>query len=363
MSASGFPVLFVLPSVGGGGGSHSVVQECRGLSQLGVRAAIATPETHLQALGATYPELRNGQAMLRGFSSAEALGALLGDFDLAVATTFESVYVLKDALDTMPGRSPKTAYYIQDYEPLFHAPGTDKWHRARGSYEALKGALLFAKTHWLQEIVHANSRVPVAKVMPSLDREIYYPGPIHKADQSVTISAMLRPKTPRRAPWRTLRVLERLGRTFGEEVRLVTFGSSRDELEEFGLRPSRSIEVMGSLARTEVASLLRQSDLFLDLSDYQAFGRTGLEAMACACVPLLPALGGAAEFARPWLNAIVLDTTDEEAVFDAVNAYISLDRAAKTDMHVAAVKTSLRYSIEGAALSEWEIFSRFLGSN
>lgn len=355
---SGFSVLFVLPSAGGGGGAHSVVQESRGLSGFGVRAEITTPATHLHALSATYPELPDG--MLSGFDSPEALGRRLANVDLAVATTFESVYALKEALDTMSARRPKTAYYIQDYEPLFHAPGSDKWMRARGSYEVLKGALLFAKTRWLQDIVLTNNRVPVEKVAPSLDREIYFPGLIHRPDEPITISAMLRPKTPRRAPWRTLRILERLDRTFGERLRLVTFGSSRDELEEFGLRPSRSIEVMGSLSREQVSAVLRESDLFLDLSDYQAFGRTGLEAMACACVPVLPSLGGAWEFARPWVNAIVLDTTDEPGIFDAVSTYLSLAPRVRIDMRVAAVKTSLRYSIEAAALSEWEIFSKYL---
>jgi glycosyltransferase involved in cell wall biosynthesis len=357
---SGFSVVFVLPSAGGGGGAHSVVQECRGLSRLGVRATVATPAIHLEALGATYPEIRGD--MLGGFASPEELGNHLGGTDLAVATTFESVYALKDALDTMRGRQPRTAYYIQDYEPLFHAPGSEKWLRARASYEALKGALLFAKTRWLQDIVHSNNRVPVEKVAPSLDREIYYPGPIHRTGEGVTVSAMLRPKTPRRAPWRTLRTLERLDRAFGEGLRLVSFGSSRDELEEYGLRPSRSIEVMGALSRDEVAALLRESDLFLDLSDYQAFGRTGLEAMACACVPVLPALGGAGEFARPWMNAIVLDTTDEDAIFESVSTFLSLAPAARTDMRVAAIKTSLGYSIEAAALSEWELFSRYLAT-
>lgn len=363
MSAPSFSAVFVLPSSGGGGGSHSVVQECRGLALFGADATVATSSAHFDRMAATYPELMAAAPpRLRAYHDAAGLAALLGQADLAVATTFASVYLLRDALDAMPGRKPRAAYYIQDYEPLFHAPGTERWQRARDSYAAIKGALLFAKTRWLQEIVERNARLAVARVAPSLDREIYYPGPLHRGGGEIVISAMLRPRTPRRAPWRTVRILERLGQHFGERVRLVTFGSSRDELEEFGIRPSRAIEVYGSLSRAEVAAILRESDLFLDLSDYQAFGRTGLEAMASACVPVLPALGGAAEFARAWSNAIVVDTTNEDAIFDEVAAYLRLDAAARTEMRVAAIRTSLNYSIEAAALSEWELFSRFLAS-
>jgi hypothetical protein len=361
MTGAGFSVLFVLPSSGGGGGSHSVVQECRGLAQLGVRSSVATLQTHVDGLAANYPELAGSDVRLVGFDDAAGLAAHLQSSDLAVATTFGSVYLLKEALDAMPAQRPKTAYYIQDYEPLFHPPGSERWQRARDSYSALKGALLFAKTQWLQDIVERNCRLPVAKVAPSLDREVYFPGPLQRPGP-VTISAMLRPKTPRRAPWRTLRVLERLAQRYGDAVRMVSFGSSRDELEEFGLRPSRAIEVFGSLSRDGVAGLLRESDLFLDLSDYQAFGRTGLEAMACACTPVLPAVGGAGEFARPWVNSIVVDTRDEEAIFDAAVGFMTLDPAARMAMRVAGLRTSLAYSIEGAALSEWELFSKFLSA-
>ena len=51
---------------------------------------------------------------------------------------------------------------------------------------------------------------------------------------------------------------------------------------------------------------MRRCDVFIDASAYQAFGRSGLEAMACGAVPVLPALGGVHEYALDDENAMVL---------------------------------------------------------
>src|SRR5207253_1779598 len=93
----------------------------------------------------------------------------------------------------------KIAYYVQDYEPLFYASGSDRWTTARNSYTLIPDAVLFAKTKWLQNIVYANHGIRVAKVAPSIDHEIFYPD-ISRKSAPLSITAMVRPQTPRRAP-------------------------------------------------------------------------------------------------------------------------------------------------------------------
>ena len=73
-------------------------------------------------------------------------------------------------------------------------------------------------------------------------------------------------------------------------------------------------EILGVLRRDEVADLLRRSQLFIDLSEYQAFGRTGLEAMACGCTTILPEAGGSDEYAIDGSNCLRVDTGDREAI-------------------------------------------------
>ncbi len=65
------------------------------------------------------------------------------------------------------------AYYVQDYEPFFTAPYIAQ--EAIASYTALPEMLLFAKSHWLCNVVAERHGLYVAKVEPSIDRELFAP--------------------------------------------------------------------------------------------------------------------------------------------------------------------------------------------
>ncbi len=125
---------------------------------------------------------------------------------------------------------------------------------------------------------------------------------------------MLRPRTPRRQAVLTVRALEEI-RTEMPEVEIRTFGCTDEELARAEI--NTHWEHQGPLLRSEVSLLLRDSDVFLDASVYQAFGRTGLEAMACGCVPVLPWHGGIREFARDGENALLADTHSSDGPRDA----------------------------------------------
>ena len=73
----------------------------------------------------------------------------------------------------------------------------------------------------------------------------------------------------------------------------------------------------GVVGRVGVAEVLRGSDLFLDLSRWQAFGFTALEAMASGAVPVISKRGGAEAFAIDGVNAVVVDISQEDAAADA----------------------------------------------
>jgi glycosyltransferase involved in cell wall biosynthesis len=101
---------------------------------------------------------------------------------------------------------------------------------------------------------------------------------------------------------------------------------------------------------------LRASDVFLDASIYQAFGRTGLEAMACGCTSILPRTGGVGEYAIDGENALLVDTTDLEATYAAL-AGLARDPERVAMLQASAVLTAKRYSVMGAALSEYTLFA------
>ena len=280
-------VIFILPGRGGGGGAHSVVQEAIGLRRHGVDVAIAGTADTVTDFRMTYPELAHHGVPNPSFSDTDRLARIVSGHDFAVATTAPSAIQLAAALAGLgESERPRGAYYVQDYEPLFFNPGTPEWDAARASYTAMPGALLFAKTEWLRNIVSVNHNVTVQRVRPSLDHSIFFAG-LPEPSPVVRISAMLRPATPRRAPRRTARILERVSARWGSAVSLSAFGCDPETLRESGVALSPQVQLLGPLPRRRVAAILRESDLFLDLSDYQAFGRTALESMACGIIDLV----------------------------------------------------------------------------
>jgi glycosyltransferase involved in cell wall biosynthesis len=351
-------LVFILPGGGGTGGAHSVVQEAIGLVRLGAEVSLALSQESAEGFRWHYPELEGSGVGLRDFKTIPQLAALVGGFDLAIATSAPSAHMLAEALDLGGAGAVRPAYYVQDYEPLLFMPGARKCEDARASYGLFRDALLFAKTGWLRRIVYDNHGRAPAKVEASIDHEVYRPR--ERSGGDLVISAMVRPKTPRRGPRRTVRILNGLAAQVRAGVSLVVFGCGEEELNEPGLRLSPQVARLGVLRREQVAEVLAGSDLFLDLSDYQAFGRTGLEAMACGCVPVLPVFGGADEFARHGRNGFLVDTRSDEAILAVADSFIAADPAARQALRACAISTASQYTVEKAARSEYQVFSAHL---
>ena len=345
-------VVFVLPgmSAGGSGGSHSIYQEVHGLRRLGVRARIALQERAFTRAGDVYDDAAE---VFMPYADAADLAETTADANVIVATHFKSVATVAQ----LRARREDflAAYYIQDYEPMFTFADEADNREAAASYTAVPGMLLFAKTHWICNVLERRHGVSVAKVEASIDDEVYRPGDGPARDGGpVRIAAMVRPRTPRRQPHSTVSVLERLLEEHPGRVEVTTFGCVDAELA--ALTGSTAIRSghRGLLRRREVAALLGSSDVFLDMSTYQAFGRTALEAMACGATAVVPRHGGVWDFARDGENLITVDTLDRQAVLDAVVA-LAGDRDRLAAMKAAARATAARYSVMRAALSEYVV--------
>ncbi len=344
-------IIFVLPVPGGGGGAHSVVQEAAEMRRMGVNAQIGVHFADLPRYNKSYPSLKDADLFVPiDFSNA---ARSLSPYDIIVATTYKSVSLLEGVRQFNPYSA--LFYYAQDYEPLFFPEGSPNWHTARSSYTLIPGLTVFAKTHWIRQKIEQEHGVFVHKVSPSIDHTVYFPG--RSAQEStVQVAAMIRPMTPYRGAERTMRVLKRLSEHFPNGVKVQIFGCSDDEIVNYNLETAFPFENHGALTREGVAGLLRSSDVFLDLSDYQAFGRTSLEAMACGCVPVVPSAGGGDEYAVSGENSEVVDTTNEDQAFEAA-ARIIKSKDMRLKMRVSAIETAARYSPTLAAASELRLFS------
>ena len=352
--AEPFRVLFLLPIRGGGGGTHSVIQEVEGMRELGVDARVAVKEANRCDFESHYGDRLCLEEICFFFNSQSELSEFASGFHVVVATVYHSVRLLEKIIDLHPEVMP--AYYIQDYEALFFETGTSDRDEAEGSYSSIPNAVCFAKTRWLCEIVRENHNVRVDKVEPSIDEEIYYPNVTVKPSRApVRIAAMVRPSTPRRSPALTMQTLKRLKEKYGGGVEVEIFGVQPDDPDFRALEVDFAFENRGVLRRQEVADLLRRSDIFVDFSTYQAFGRTGLEAMACGCATVLPLEGGCSEYAVHEENAISVDTTDSEQCFLATERLVT-EHEFRKRMSRNALRTGSKYSRRQAALSEIQLF-------
>jgi glycosyltransferase involved in cell wall biosynthesis len=211
----------------------------------------------------------------------------------------------------------------------------------------------------LCNVVAERHGLLVEKVEPSIDERLFTPGEQHLSGTGpLRVVAMVRPRTARRQPFSTVAVLERLQRELAGQVQVTTFGCYTDELREIAPDARTTLDGhVGLLSREQVAKLLDRSDVFLDMSVYQAFGRTALEAMGCGCTAVVPQVGGAWEFVEHGVNALAVDTLDPDS---AVEALVSLanDRERLKQLQAKARVTAARHSIARAALSEYVLFER-----
>lgn len=345
-------ILFLLPVSGGGGGVHSIVQETMGMRRIGVEAKIAVPQKHRHKFLKVYEDLEIREELFLGFEE-KALLELSKNFDVIIGTIYTSMKLVKKVVADNPNIKP--AYYIQDYEPLFSEPGTESWQEAYDSYTLVPNTILFAKTHWICNKVFDVHGVKVRKVVPSIDHEVYKPNPKAKIEagleEKIVISAMIRPKTPRRGADRTMRLLKKVHDRFGGAVKIELFGCEKNDPLFQQLETNFEYTLHGVLSRNGVAKVLQISDIFIDLSDYQAFGRTGLEGMACGATLVSTKYGGVYEYVKDGENAILVDPFDEVGTFTQLAAY--LDQPSKIKLFkLNSLITAAQFSIHHAVLSE-----------
>lgn len=315
-------IAYLLPAQGGGGGAHSIVLDVNAMRKININAREFIPAAYLSNYLGTYSHMPETSSLFRTYEDEQDLLSSLKSFDIVIATIYHSVELVQQLLRESPWIQP--AYYIQDYEPWFFANGSDERRRAENSYTAIKNSILFAKTDWLCDIVSQKHNVKVNKIIaPCYDQSLFFPDfSKSKSSEIVRIAAMIRPRTPRRGAERTVRLLREIKENYQASVDIHIFGCSDDELERNGLDGRGFFINHGTLHQTEVAQILRDSDIFIDLSDWQALGLTGLEAMASGCALILPTHGGANEYATHRLNAYLIDTKDEHASYRALEELI-----------------------------------------
>jgi glycosyltransferase involved in cell wall biosynthesis len=357
LDTPGLGILFLLPCKGYGGGIHSVIQEALGLKRIGIRARVVIRHLHLSHYLEIYKEVDDIRDLLVPIDMDDKLEPknvnelieACSAYNVIVATIYSSIKLLRDIYAYLPDVVP--AYYIQDYEPFFSPPGTIEHQEALASYSLIPDIIAFAKTDWLVETVNKRHRLVVNRVSPSIDHSVYKPRFESFSPSSChVVSAMIRPATPRRGAQRTMSFLRDLHSVMKQKIQIELFGCEETDPSFQKLTRNFPYVNHGRIRREEVASILARSTMFLDLSDYQAFGRTGLEAMASGCIPVLPNEGGVHEYAKHMHNSLIIDTRRANEFVDLVVDTLG-DTYSIQSMRINGVFTASRYSIIGASIS------------
>jgi glycosyltransferase involved in cell wall biosynthesis len=111
------------------------------------------------------------------------------------------------------------------------------------------------------------------------------------------------------------------------------------------LHCSTQISIPGWVDRDEVSRLLAESDILLLPSRGEGMANALLEGMAWGLAVITTAAGGAAEFLRPGIDAILVEPGDTCAIRAAISG-LAADPALRARLGLAARETARQFAIE-----------------
>ena len=179
-------------------------------------------------------------------------GAALGDSDVAIATTWESVFALARF-----GRTRGKFFLVQDWEPDFHPAGAASAMLGEAARLGVPGLV---NTPGLADAYRAQGS-PAMAFTPAVDPRYRPPSEPRPAGGPVRIFFYGRPLTPRNAFALGLAALRRVKERFGERVEIVCAG------EDWNPGAFGAADVLTNLGMLqdldEVAALYRSCDVGL----------------------------------------------------------------------------------------------------
>lgn len=341
-------VLFVMPVMAAGGGANVVIYEARAMIAMGADVRILNLKRVREPFEDSYPDL---DIPVIYADREDDFARLSAGFDAVVATANHTVQWLTPLAGSRS--QPIIGYYIQDFEPYFYPQDSKEYRVALDSYSLIDGMVLFTKTEWNREIVAKMTGKQCVCVGASFDVDLFMPRRRQcdsPATAAIRICAMVRPSSPRREPLLTMRVLRMIQRAYADKVEIVIFGVEDDDPKFLPLPRDFSFINLGLRTPEQMAALLNEMDVFVDFSGYQAMGLTAMEAMSCAVAVIVPRAGGAASFAVDQENALIVDTSDENECYKALERLVGDDEL-RLKLQRRALVDVVRFSPENAALN------------
>ncbi len=184
---------WVIPAFGEGGGGHlNIFRMIHLLERRGVRSRVYVQDGDAAM---PYPSAQLRSLVHQWFAPIEAPVEPLRDrmlpADFAVATHWTTAWAVRAM-----GNALHAAYFVQDYEPLFH-PTSSESIFAEQTYHF--GFLGIAAGAWLGAMLRDKYHLTAVEFPLAVDHDVYWPEPPHQRSKTKSIFAYIRPHTPRRA--------------------------------------------------------------------------------------------------------------------------------------------------------------------
>jgi GT2 family glycosyltransferase/glycosyltransferase involved in cell wall biosynthesis len=297
-------VTFVLHHLVIAGGVLSVIQIVNELILLGINARIVAlfedPIIYNWTKLYTQPIIFNHHHdLIKNFPPS----------DIIIATLWKTAYWVDELITK--NKAKHSLYFIQDYEPwFFNKNETASRKKVQQSYSLIKHKIV--KSDWLQNKLkdegYSSKKIPLG-----MDLGIFYPHDSHQKKE-YTIMTMARPKTVYRGFDTTILVLQQLIKYY-PNINIILFGDRSLDKQAIPFHFQNEGIISNS---NYLAQLYSQADIFLDASDFQGFGRCGLEAMACGTACVLTKEGGVTEYAIDQYNALLVKPKQIQQIVSAI---------------------------------------------
>jgi glycosyltransferase involved in cell wall biosynthesis len=133
--------------------------------------------------------------------------------------------------------------------------------------------------------------------------------------------------------------------------------SCEDELKEFVRERGLSASVTFTGWRDDVAGYLRASDLFVFPTEYEGFGLSLVEAMACGLPVITSGVGGILSIVTDGMDGILVEPKDPAALFNEIMRVLGNPELAGHLGRMAARTALERYSMKSVAAQHFELFT------
>jgi len=170
-----------------------------------------------------------------------------------------------------------------------------------------------------------------------MDLDIFYPRDVIRRENP-TIIAMARPRTPRRG-FRVLIDALAIIKNKLKNIDIILFG---DDLSQQTI-PFEHADMGVIYKQNELADLYSSADIYIDASDFQGFGRTALEAMACKTACVLTNVGGVSEYAKDECNCLLVPPRKPDEIAESVIRLIE-DQELMHQVVDGGLKTAQQFS-------------------